>query len=207
VSGDTGQKAGDKPVGELPEMKMDLFLKGRKGGRILSESLRPELLLLLQLGVDLLHGLLGSGNGGARLRRHTEEQRTDSFTSLPHLSFYARQGSSVALFEAAPVVGEVENVIGLVVGKVELEQVQAVVDGVDEADLPRQGMDGPDAAAADTACAGGHFVVDVAGGEHGSLTATAVGAVETTSEAALAVGQLPAYLGFHLKSLGCRAGS
>ena len=49
------------------------------------------------------------------------------------------------------VVGEVEDVIGLVVGQVDLEQVQAPVDGVDEAELAGQGVDGADAAVGDAA--------------------------------------------------------
>jgi hypothetical protein len=87
------------------------------------------------------------------------------------------------------------------VGAVELEQVQAAVDGVDEADPACQGVHGTDAAAADTAGAVGDLIVDVAGGEHGPLAVGCVRPVETALEAPLAVGQLPTYLGLHSKSL------
>ena len=76
---------------------------------------------------------------------------------------------------AQGVVGEVEDVIGLVVGQVELEQVQAVVDGVDEAELAGQEVHGADAAVADAAAAVADFIVDVAGGEHGLGAAAQVG--------------------------------
>ena len=39
---------------------------------------------------------------------------------------------------AQGVVGEVEDVVGLVIGQMDLEQVQAVVDGVDQAELAGQ---------------------------------------------------------------------
>src|ERR1035438_10172263 len=50
---------------------------------------------------------------------------------------------------AQGVVGEVEHVIGFVVRQVQLEQVQASIDGVDQTDAPGQQVDGPDAAAGD----------------------------------------------------------
>ena len=93
--------------------------------------------------------------------------------------------------------------VGFVVGQMELEQVQAAVDGVDEAELAGQGVDGADAAVADAAGAVGDLVVDVAGGEHGLVAAAQVGLVEAAFDPALAVGQLPAYLGVHSKSLRC----
>ena len=102
---------------------------------------------------------------------------------------------------AQGVVGEVEHVIGLVVGQVDLEQVQAAVDGVDEAELAGQQVDGADAAVADAAAALGDFVVDVAGGEHGLGTAAQVALVEAVLDAALAAGQFLSYAGVHSKSL------
>ena len=51
--------------------------------------------------------------------------------------------------------------IGLVVGQVEFEQVQAAVDGLDQADLASQSVEGTDAAAAQAAGAVGDLVVEV----------------------------------------------
>jgi hypothetical protein len=102
---------------------------------------------------------------------------------------------------AQGVVGEGQDVVGLMVGEVELEQVEVAVDGVDEADLARQGVKGTDAAAADAAGAVGDLVVDVTGGEHRTLAVGHIGLVEAARDAPLAVGQLLAYLRFHSKSL------
>ena len=61
--------------------------------------------------------------------------------------------SQFDVFEAGAVaqgvVGEVEDVIALVIGEVELEQVESLVDGLDEAELADQQLDGADAAAGD----------------------------------------------------------
>ena len=66
---------------------------------------------------------------------------------------------------AQGVVGEVEDVIGFVVGQMDFEQVEVVVDVVDESDAPRQEMDGTDAAAEESIGFVRDFVVDVAGRE------------------------------------------
>jgi hypothetical protein len=102
---------------------------------------------------------------------------------------------------AQGVIGEGEDVVGLVVGEVEREQVEAAVDGVDEADLVCQGVQGSNAAAAEAAGAVGDLVVDVPGSEHRTLAVEDVGFAEAAGDAALAVGQLLAYLSFHSKSL------
>jgi hypothetical protein len=92
-------------------------------------------------------------------------------------------------------------VVGLVVGQVELEQVQTTVDGIDETDLARQGMNGASTATGDAARTVGDLVMDMAGGEQGTLTVPGVRLVEATLDAALAVVQLTSYLRFHSKSL------
>ena len=66
---------------------------------------------------------------------------------------------------AQRVVGEVEDMIGFVVGKMELEQMEPFVDGLDESAASGQEVNGPDAAVGDAAIAEGELVVDVGGGE------------------------------------------
>ena len=66
---------------------------------------------------------------------------------------------------AQGVVGEVQDVVRLVVREVELEQVEPLVDGLGESELADQQLDGADAAAGDAAGLGGGLVVDVGGGE------------------------------------------
>jgi hypothetical protein len=107
---------------------------------------------------------------------------------------------------AQGVVGEVEDVIGLVVGQVELEEDQAPVDGVDEAELAGQGVNGTDAPVGDAAVAVADLETDVGGGEHRALAAVEVGWGKAALGAALALGQLAAYLGFHSKFLAWRGG-
>jgi hypothetical protein len=77
--------------------------------------------------------------------------------------------------------------VGFVVGQVDLEDVQPAVDGLDEAELPGQGVQGADAAVVDAADTAGRLIVDVGGGEHGSVTATEVRLVEAPLEAARAL--------------------
>src|SRR5262249_35899306 len=105
------------------------------------------------------------------------------------------------------VVGEGEDVVGLGGGEVELEQVQATGDGLDEAQLACQGVQGGDAGAAEAAGAVGDLVMNSAGRKHGTAAVGDVGFVKAAREAALAVGQLLAYLGFHSKSLWAWTGS
>jgi hypothetical protein len=57
-------------------------------------------------------------------------------------------------------------------------------------------VDDPDAAAADAAGAFGDVVLDVAGGKQGTVAALEVPLIQAALDTALAVGQLPAYLGF-----------
>jgi hypothetical protein len=61
-------------------------------------------------------------------------------------------------------------VVGLVVGQVELEQVQTAVDSVDESDLLRQAVEDADAAAADDTGALGDLKMDASGACEGPET-------------------------------------
>ena len=82
--------------------------------------------------------------GGGRVREAAGAQGVEEDLVVA-AEFEVLQTGAVA----QGVVGEGQDVVGLVVGEVELEQVEAAVDGVDEADLARQGVEGADAAAAD----------------------------------------------------------
>jgi len=98
------------------------------------------------------------------------------------------------------VVGEVKNVIGLVKGQMDLEQVKALVDGVDESNLSGEGVQDADAAVNETAVAVGEVIPDVARGEHGFAAIAELGFVESPLDAALAVGEFVGFGRFHLKS-------
>ena len=102
---------------------------------------------------------------------------------------------------AQGVVGEVEDVIRLVKRQMDLEQVQPVVDGVDQADLSSQRMDGADAAVGDPPAAVADLIMNVAGREHRFAAFTELGLVQAPLNATLAVIQLLSYLSVHSKSL------
>jgi hypothetical protein len=80
--------------------------------------------------------------------------------------------------------------------------MQAAINRVNEADLPRDGVYGADATGGETASAAGDLIVNVSGRKHRAVTPFAVGFVEAAFEPALAAGELLPYLGIHLKSLG-----
>ena len=67
------------------------------------------------------------------------------------------------------VVGDVENVVGLVIGQVDLQEVKSLVDGLDQTEVAGQGMDGADAAVGDGLCFVGDLVVNVAGRQQGLI--------------------------------------
>jgi hypothetical protein len=69
-----------------------------------------------------------------------------------------------AVAAADRVVGEVQDVVGLVVGEVELEQVEPLVDGFREAELADQQLDGADATAGDCLGFVGDLVLNISGG-------------------------------------------
>ena len=66
------------------------------------------------------------------------------------------------------IEGEVQDMVGFVVGQMAFEQVKIAVDILDESDPLSQQEEGPDAAGTEPADAIGMFVVDVGRGHHGS---------------------------------------
>ena len=72
-----------------------------------------------------------------------------------------------ALAAGEDIEGDVQDMVGFVVGQMPLEQVKIAVDILDESDLLSQEEEGPDAAGTEPADAIGMFVVDIGGGHHG----------------------------------------
>ena len=101
---------------------------------------------------------------------------------------------------AQRVVGDVEDVVGFVVGEVELEQVEPLVDSLREVELADQQMDGADAAAGDGFCLGRGFVVDVAGGDDRIGRRCGDRPIEPSSNFPLAGGVMAVWNRFHSKS-------
>ena len=91
-----------------------------------------------------------------------------------------------AVAVAEGVIGDIQYMIGFVIGEVNLEQMKALVDEVDQPDFLGEQVKGADAAVADAVHTLGDFVVDVAGGKDGTIAANGFGFVEATLDSALA---------------------
>jgi hypothetical protein len=87
-----------------------------------------------------------------------------------------------------------------VVGEVVLEQMEALVDGLGEAELADQELDGADAAAGYRPRLGGDVVVDVAGGEDWLGRGLGDRSVEPESDFPLARGVADVWNRSHSKS-------
>ena len=68
-------------------------------------------------------------------------------------------------------IGQGQHMVGLVVGQVQLEQLEASVNGLREAETIGEGVDGSDAPNGESARAFGNLIVDVGGGQDGFGTA------------------------------------
>jgi len=107
------------------------------------------------------------------------------------------------------VVGEVEDVAGLEVRQVALEETQFAVDGVGQAELSHQEMEGAEAAGVQTAGLVADLVVDVGVAEQAAALLRPLPRAQPAPDAALAIVQPPAYCGLHGNYLpawgeGCR---
>jgi hypothetical protein len=90
--------------------------------------------------------------------------------------------------------------IGLVIGEVELEQVEPLVDGLGQSKFPHQEMDGADAAAGDGPRLVGDLVLDVDGSDDRLWRGGGDGSVEAAPDFALAGGVMAVWNRFHSKS-------
>jgi hypothetical protein len=101
---------------------------------------------------------------------------------------------------AQRVVGEVQDVVGLMVGEVELEQMESLVDGLGEAEFPHEQLDGADAAAGDGLRLGGGLVVDVGRSDDRIGRWCGDRTVEAAADFALAGGVVAVWNRLHSKS-------
>src|SRR5262249_52907477 len=126
------------------------------------------------------------------------------------------QGVEVGLVGAQPlevlevlaagheVVRQAEDVVGLEVGQVPLEQVQVAVEGVGQAEALHEELAGAEAAGVQAAGLVAEVVVDVAVAEHPAALLGPVPVAQAAADAALAIAESPLYRDVHLKYL--RAG-
>jgi hypothetical protein len=114
------------------------------------------------------------------------------------------QGVEVGLVGAEPfevlqaraagqdVVGQVEDVVGLEVWQVALEQVKFAVDGVGQAELPHQELQGAQAAGVQAVGLVADLIVDVVVAEQAAALLRPLPLVQPLPEAAPAIAQAPA---------------
>ncbi len=98
------------------------------------------------------------------------------------------------------VVGDVQHVVGVVVGQMDLQQAEVLVDRLVEPELPHQQVHGPDAAVGGGPRAVGNLVMDVRGGHHGPVASPVVVLVQSSRDPPLASFDLFSYLGVHSKT-------
>ena len=98
------------------------------------------------------------------------------------------------------VVGDVEHVVAVVVGQVDLQQAEMTVDGLGQSEFADHQMHRPDAARGRGPHAAGNFVMDIGGRHDGLVAAAVVVLVQAASDLPLASFDLMAYLGIHSKT-------
>jgi hypothetical protein len=89
------------------------------------------------------------------------------------------------------------------VGEVELEQVEPLIEGLGETELPHQQMNGADASAGDGSDLGRGFILEVAGGEDRLERRGSDRTIEPSSDFPLASGVMAVWNGFHSTLFRC----
>jgi hypothetical protein len=165
-------------------------------GRLLLPDFDPHLIEDVLKGLDVVGGETAAevaGGGGIRDAVGAQGVEEDDVIA-----------SQLDVIEAGTVaqrvVGDVEDVVGFVVGEVELEQVEPLVDSLREAELADQQVDGADAAAGDGSCLGRGFVLDVAGRDDRIGRRGGDRPIEPSSNFPLAGGVMAVWNRFHSKS-------
>ena len=88
------------------------------------------------------------------------------------------------------VEGDVEDVVGLVVGEVAFEEMEVVIDVGDQPGPACHQEHGADAAGGQSLDAIGEFVVDVGGGDHGAFALGTGAVLDAAEDSPLASAQL-----------------
>ena len=97
------------------------------------------------------------------------------------------------------VQGDVQDMVGLVVGAMAFEQMQVMIDVSNQSGPACQQEHGTDAAWAQSLDPITQFVVDVAGGDHGAFTLGTGAVFDAAEDSPLASSQFVQHTGFHSK--------
>src|SRR5262249_32940817 len=95
------------------------------------------------------------------------------------------------------IEGDVQDMIGLVVGEMAFEQVQVAIDVGDQSGPACQQEHGADAAGAQALDPPAQFVMDVVGGDHGALALGAGAVFDPAKDSPLALPEFVEDIGFH----------
>jgi len=98
------------------------------------------------------------------------------------------------------VIGDVQHMIGLGIGQIDLEQVQRLIDHLVQCELANHLMDQADPACGDGFRAIGYLVIDIRSRDHGAFAAH-LAFIQTFLNSSLACLELSSYLGVHSKTL------
>ena len=136
---------------------------GEELGWLLGPDPQPRLVDRGHQGQDVVLGETAAEvAGGGRVRDALGSQRVEvDLVVAPQFEVLDAQAPG------EDVEGDVQDMVGFVVGEMPLEQVKLAVDLLDELDLLSQKKEGSDAAGTEPAGATGRFVMDVGGGHHG----------------------------------------
>ena len=147
---------------------------GEELGGLLGPDPQPRLIDRVHQGEDIgLGEAAAEVPGGGRVRDAFGPQGVEvDLIVAPQLEVLD------AAAAGEEIEGDVQDVVGFVVGQVPLEEVEVAVDLLDQPDLLSQEEEGADAAGTEAAAATGVFVVDIGGGHHGYRPLGARGVVE-----------------------------
>ncbi len=98
------------------------------------------------------------------------------------------------------VEGDVQDVVGLVVGEVAFEEVEALIDVGDQPGLAGEQEHGADAAGGKPLNPVGQFVLDIAGGDHGAFPLGPGSVLDAAEDSPLALPELVEDIGIHSKA-------
>ena len=170
---------------------------GEERGSLLPPDLQTGLVEDLLQAIDVACGEAAAEvAGGGRIGQASRAQGVE-------IGFVAAHQFQMLQARAAcqEVVGDREHVVRLVIGQVNLQQLQLPVDCLVEPNLLHEKMHRADASGDRRSRALGKLVVDVRGGHHRPVAAAVVVLVEPPHDPPLASLDLFSYPGVHSKTL------
>jgi hypothetical protein len=105
-----------------------------------------------------------------------------------------------SISQGKPCIGDIQDVVTLVIRQVPLQEVEVLIEVPDQSDLASQEVDGPDATGCDPPDLLAHLVVDVRGGHHRLGAFDAGPVLDAAEDSSLASVQPAMDTGVHSKT-------